>query len=303
MKRILVPTDFSANSKAGILYAVQLASQSNAWLEFIYTYNLMRPFNWSDVHFERYRMIQKQVYWEALKRFIDDVFASTPIKVGLHSCVVEEGILPDVTIMQYCQNHQKIDYICMSTRGAGKLDKLLGTNTGNLITKSETPVIVVPRNYSIGPIRHLLYATDLKSYEMELKKVLTVACPLAAEVEVLHISCSDSVTPAEEVIVSVFKKYFNYELKLHVKKKYAKHSFVENLRCQLNSIRPAMVIMFVDQNRPFIQRLFQPSNTENLSFDLQIPLLAFKKGQKASKEIKYSFKNELMHNKEYTWLG
>lgn len=286
MKRILVPTDLSANSKAGILFAVQLASQSNATIDFIYTFNLVRQFNWSDEYFEQYRINQSELYRENLNRFIDEFCATIPIKVGSYSCALEEGILPDVAIMQYCQKHPEVDCICMSTQGAGNLGKLLGTNTGNLITKSEIPVIAVPPNCNVRPIKYLLYATDLDNYESELGKVFTVADSLAAEVEVLHINVSDSPTLPKEAIESIAKKQSGHELKLYVEEQHNKHSFSESLRWCLNSIKPDMVIMFVNQNRSFAQRLFQPSNTENLSFALQIPLLSFNKRARAIQKTK-----------------
>lgn len=278
MKRILVPTDFSANSKAGILYAVQLASQSNATIEFIYTFNLVRQFEWSDEYFEQYRINQSKLYKETLNRFIDGFCATIPIEVGPYFCVVEEGILPDLVILQYCRKHPEIDCICISTRGAGKLGKLLGTNTGNLIMKSEIPVIAVPPNYNVRPVKYLLYATDLENYKLELEKVFTVAHLLAAEVEVLHIDLSDSQNPSKELIESMIKQQSNdYKLKLYIEKQHARHSFSESLRRHLNSIKPDMVVMFVNQRRSFTHRLFHPSNTENLSFSLQIPLLVFNK--------------------------
>src|SRR5690606_40323502 len=37
--------------------------------------------------------------------------------------------------------------ICMGTRGAGKLRKLIGTNSSAMVNKSPLPLFVVPANY------------------------------------------------------------------------------------------------------------------------------------------------------------
>jgi len=284
MKRILAPTDLSANSKPGLIFALQLAQKNNATLEFIYVHQFMRPVSWSDDYFDRHKMAQTKVNREALARFVERVSVDARMPLGRHAHVVEEGIRPDVTIMLHCQRHPDIDYICMSTRGAGKLDQVLGTNTGNLIAKSDIPVVAVPKNYSIRPIDHLLYASDLDNYDMELKAVLKFAHPLAAEVEVLHINFADLLAPTREMIESTFAGQFKYGLKLHFENGSPKSSLVKILKQQLNAIKPAMVIMFAKQGRSVIERLFQPGNTENLSFDLNIPLLALNKVQKAGRK-------------------
>ena len=48
MKKILVTTDFSENSKAGLYFAIQLASQNDAELTFFNTYHILVPTAWND---------------------------------------------------------------------------------------------------------------------------------------------------------------------------------------------------------------------------------------------------------------
>lgn len=48
MEKLLVTTDFSTNSKAGIRFALQLQSQSNCSLVFYHAISVSKPTSWSD---------------------------------------------------------------------------------------------------------------------------------------------------------------------------------------------------------------------------------------------------------------
>ena len=99
-------------------------------------------------------------------------------KPGKYFIIIIQGISADISILDYCRKNKGIDYICISTRGAGKFKKIFGTNTGNLITKSEVPVLAVPQNYKVADVKSVLYATDLRNYTAEIKKVVAFAQPL-----------------------------------------------------------------------------------------------------------------------------
>ena len=52
MKKILVTSDFSSNSKAGIRFALQLSSQTGYKLVFYHTVEIMKPTSWNDKRFK-----------------------------------------------------------------------------------------------------------------------------------------------------------------------------------------------------------------------------------------------------------
>jgi hypothetical protein len=175
--------------------------------------------------------------------------------------------------------NKDIDYICISTRGAGKFKKIFGTNTGNLITKSEVPVLAVPKTYKVAEIKNVLYAADFRNYAAELKKVVDFALPLKATIEVLHFTRQSEITFDEKNIEAAFKKKYKYGLKIHFEKNDADLSLVENIQKQIRIIKPSVIIMFTNQERPFFQKLFLSSKAEELSFQLKAPLLVFNKNR------------------------
>ncbi len=54
MKKVLVPTDFSSNARAGIRFALQWASQENIELVFIHVLHILRASRWTNDYFIKY---------------------------------------------------------------------------------------------------------------------------------------------------------------------------------------------------------------------------------------------------------
>jgi nucleotide-binding universal stress UspA family protein len=281
MKKILIPTDFSAKSAAGLRFVLQWSTQEKLELVFVYVCHILRPTQWSNTYFIKYAAQEKKIYRAELEKFVTRTCTRINIKSLKHSFVLLEGFNPGIAIMDYCRENPDIDFICISTRGAGKLKKIMGTNTGNLITKSEVPVIAIPTNYRTGPIRHLLYATDFRNCLNELRSVVSFARPLKASIEVLHFAWPDEVLLDEKLIEKIFIRELKYSLKFHSVKTDVIYSLVERLQKQIRESRPSVVIMFTDQHRSLFQKIFLSSKSEQLSFQARVPLLVFSKDQPA----------------------
>lgn len=277
MKKILVPTDFSANSKSGVRFAIHWATRQKLELVFIHVLYILRPTQWSDSYFEKYAEQEEKICQAKFEKFIAGIYRNMNVKPGMHSFVIIRGISADITILDYCRKNKDIDYICISTRGAGKFNKIFGTNTGNLITKSKVPVLAVPKTYKVADTKNVLYATDFRNYPEELKKVVDFALPHKATIEVLHFTWPDEITFDEKTIEAAFKKQYKYVLNVHFEKNDAVHSLIQNLQNQIRIRKPSVVIMFTNQQRTFFQKLFLSSKAEDLSFKLRVPLLVFSK--------------------------
>lgn len=277
MKKILVPTDFSPNSKSGVRFAIHWATHQKTELIFIHVLNTMKPSTWTDDYFEKYAQNEENACYKKLKGFIGSIYKNLHIEPVKHSFIVLQGISPDLSILQYCLDKVDINYVCLSTRGSGKLGKLLGTNTGNLITKSPVPVMAVPSNYKIKPIKKILYAADLQNYSKELEKVLAFSHPFKTPIEILHFTWPNEIAFDEKTINLAFKKPYKYGIRIHFEKNDGIHSFIQNIQRQISVIKPSIVIMFTNQNRTIFQKIFLSNKSEELSFQIKIPLLVFSK--------------------------
>ena len=277
MRKILVPTDFSANSKSGVRFAIHWASRQDIELVFVNVIQILRATRWSDAYYEKYAKQEKELCSSKFEKFIKGIYKLMNMDVGKYSIVIIEGISADVSILDYCRKSSDIDCICIGTRGAGKFKKIFGTNTGNLITKSTIPVLAVPQNYKIAEIKTVMYATDLRNYAEEIKKVIAFAEPLKATIDVVHFTWPDEITFDEKTIEAAFEKNYKYDFNLYFGKNDGVHSLIENLQSKIKTRKPSVVVMFTEQNRTFFQKLFLSSKAEEFSFQTNVPLLVFNK--------------------------
>lgn len=266
MKRkttILVPTDFSAASRAAMRFAIQWASQQRAKLIITHVLDSIKFADWNKKKLEAYTAAQRTWADRRLRRMASDMLrrTNTPAK-GCDTRLVEgTGTGIDKVLADFGRL-EDIDFICMGTNGTGTLQRLLGTNTGNVIRRSEVPVIAVPAAYRSKPIKRILYATDLTDYPNELKRVQAVARGLGAEIDVLHFLQTGEPQPSDGII---------YRLSDPTA------SLAGNLQNAVRSLRPSMVVMFTDHRRSWFRRLVYPSQTERMCYNLSVPLLVMTK--------------------------
>jgi nucleotide-binding universal stress UspA family protein len=275
--RILVPTDLSAASRAGIRYAIQWSRQQPADLVFCYVVNILKPPAWSDARFRTYANSMRTRYMKDLRRFVANVYSRMGVSTRNASHVLLDSISVEISLVDYCRREGDFDYICISTRGAGKMRRIFGTHTGNLITHSEVPVMAVPREYRIRPIKRLLYAGDMVNYADEMQKVVNFAKPFKAETHLLHFTEGGEITPDEATTGKIFQQQFGYPFRVHFRPMDQLLSFSRNLDKQVSSLRPSVVVLFTNQHRSLLDYLANPSRAERVSFALRTPLLVFPK--------------------------
>jgi hypothetical protein len=277
MLKILVPTDFSINSRAGLRYALQWSTQQKLEIRFVHVFHTIRRPDWTDRTFEENVKKDALTYKHKLDLFAQSLFKAVKITPVRYTCISFYSVSADIGIMDYCRENKKIDFICISNRGGGKINKPLGTIAGNLTIRSSVPVITVPKNYRMKPVSSILYATDFNNYTGELKKVLSIARPLKAKIKILHLSAPGEIIPEDILRNKGFEERLHYVLDLQIRKRKTSQSLLVNLQKEISKIRPSLIIMFTDQHRNFFQKILSPSKSEQLSFGTICPLLSFNK--------------------------
>ncbi len=112
MKKILVPTDFSVNSKSGVRFAIHWASQQKIEFVFVHVLYILRATRWSDAHFEKYAEQEKELCSTKFKKFIADIYTQMNVKVGKYSTVTIEGISVCNRFAQLCRRNKKSSCFC-----------------------------------------------------------------------------------------------------------------------------------------------------------------------------------------------
>ena len=276
MKKILVTTDFSANSKAGLRFAIQLASQQECELTFFHSYHIMKPTSWSEKTFSTYEKNEDTKIKRELDIFVNAVYKGMGIVPGKFHTVIRSSFITDSNIMKYASDN-KFDFICISRRGSGKMKKIFGTNTSNLILHSEVPVIAVPNTYRKSKISTILYASDLANLEAEISRVVDFAKPLGSGIELLHLNYPSDIVYNSKIIENMIRKFPKSHIRYRIENINLVYNLVANIRSVIKTIKPSMLVMFTDQNQGFFQKLFLSSSTAEYALNTTVPLLVFRK--------------------------
>jgi nucleotide-binding universal stress UspA family protein len=73
MKKILVTTDFSGNSKTALRFAIQLASQCEVALTFLHVHHIMRMTSWNEATYAEYKKNEMTKAQRALEQFVKSI--------------------------------------------------------------------------------------------------------------------------------------------------------------------------------------------------------------------------------------
>lgn len=279
MNKILVTTDFSNYSKAGIRFALQLASQSKVELTFIHCYFTAKPTIWTQQKFDDFEKDEVAKLYTQLDHFVMTEMKKSGIDIKLVNYACVRSRKTDEAIRLFAEEHQ-FNFICISTRGAGGLKKFLGTNTSELINTSMVPVIAVPYDYKPQAMKHIMYASDLANADQELKEVAKFVKPLKAKVEMLHFSYPSETETGSKVTEKAFKHFQKNEIEVHLEKINLADTLVANIIKAVKKSKPSAVIMFTQHKKSFFERLFMSSNTAGFSFQARVPLIVFNKVSK-----------------------
>ncbi|WP_395802069.1 universal stress protein [Daejeonella sp.] len=276
MLKVLTTTDFSANSKAGIRFAIQLASQQACEITFFHSYHIMKPSIWDAKRFTSYEKSETVKIKNKLEKFVAAIYKALDTKPEKVHYVISCSFVIDSNIIKYTTDHQ-FDLICISRRGEGKLKKIFGTNTTNLIQRSKVPVIAIPNNYKSMKIKSVLYASDLANLKHEMDKVIAFAKPLGATIELLHLNYPSDTSDNMKAIEDVIKHYPKTNITYRLENIDLIYNLVSNLEHVIKKTKPSILVMFTDQDLGFFEKLFLSSSTAEFSLIASVPLLVFKK--------------------------
>ena len=274
--KILVCTDLSPNSKAAIRFAIQLASQNGSALVFYYAVKLMKPTRWSERQYSNYVTEQLQDAQERLMKFVNAEYKLSKTNPGRLQFAVENAIEVDRSISGFA-DRAKAKYICLTTRGAGGMRKLIGSNASLILTTSPIPVLVVPYNYRRSPVRTIFYSADFNDLGRELKKVKEFAAPLKAGIAVYHYDYLLHVKENLDKLKKAATRYKSRGVVFHFQKQEIENSLAHHLKQDFKKSRASMAVLFTKQNRGWFERVFFASRSASISHVTTIPLLIFRK--------------------------
>ncbi|MGE0568718.1 MAG: universal stress protein [Bacteroidia bacterium] len=277
--KFLVTTDYSENSKAGVKFALQAYKQIGIEIHFFHCIEVLKPTSWSKQKYKSYLKYEFQKHSEQLNEFLKPLLKEIKISDLKFNLTIASGLEVDQLAIREAKK-QKVDFICMSTRGAGGLTKLFGTHASQMINDSTVPVIVVPTNYKPIALKKIWYSTDLEDFKWEYKKLQSTLKTFPVNIEIHHYNylAKDKGTKSRFEKMTSSMAGTKTIAKLHELK--LDFPLVEYMEKDIKKDKPSLVVLFTKKNRNWFSRLFLGSRSEEMSFASHTPLLVFRKRKK-----------------------
>jgi nucleotide-binding universal stress UspA family protein len=279
MKTLFVCTDFSSTGNNAVKFAVQYASSIKCNLV---VFHVMRMPKFSPTitkaAFLELEKKEETTQKKKLEVLMDKIYQALQIKKNALrlKVAVKNGIFVTETLVAAAKKY-KADLVIVGTHGATGL-KLFGSTSSEVIFQAQSPVMAIPPRYRYKKLKTIVYASDLKNLVNELRFIIPIASPAKAEIEILNLNLgfgnTQSIIDEKELMKQV--KYKN--LKVITKKEGKGSTIIAQLQHYLKSHRPEVLVMFPEE-RSLFDKLFVRSKTEELVYEIKIPLLTFLKSR------------------------
>lgn len=273
MKKILFPTDFSEAATNAFVHALEFAKIVNGELVLLHTFELpvydnqFFPENYN-VLFDSLQLSEFDMFKEEIpklraiaeERKLDHIKMSHRLMDGTLLYNIKKAI-----------KEEKIDFIVMGTSGATGWEAFfLGTNTGNVLTAVDVPVLSVPSDAKFNKIETIGFTTRYRAKDKKaLKDVLKIAKKTNAKVKCLYVKTSDSdISPST---IQEWEEEFSDE---PIQFSVIPSDDVHDTILDFILFKDIDVLAMLTYKRNFFVELFKPSLTQKFSNRLGIPVLA-----------------------------
>lgn len=173
MKKILVPTDFSAESDYALQAAYQLAQRQKATVHLAHVLNF--PLADDGTPGGPVEIVPggflNQAKKEALVRLKKFIKKKKPTDVRITHEVLVGNPYQSITraLMK-----KKVDLVVMGSKGAsGAKEIIVGSNAERMVRFSPSPVLIIKDKTDLSQLKNIVYATALRGREQPVLRVLS----------------------------------------------------------------------------------------------------------------------------------
>ncbi len=283
MRTILLPTDFSECSKNAIKYAIRFAEQTERKLLFFHsTFLDILTSTPTRVYLNAVKF-DKESKLQMLGEFIENIYHSLHMTRNSNNTkfLVKSGPSVIESIKETI-DEQFIDLIIIGTYGVtGFAKKMMGSTAVSLIEQAYCPVLAIPEKFKFNGVKKIAYASsDLDNLKMELNPIIQMAQKLEASLVIFHITEGNQfVTNFENFNSEVFMESLSHHFRFHSMSLHVidigNNSLTDAIDNFVKNNEPDILAMLTHK-RSFFHKMFNPSQTKDLSYQLRVPLMALK---------------------------
>lgn len=264
MVHILLPTDFSPNSRHASLYAARLFGTEQV------TYTVVHAYLDADPSITSWAGMAAGLYKAAMDRmqeWLEELRSSGPFQGASVQGEVLYGPLPSV--LQASGREQQADLVVMGTlgqTGAG----IWGSNAGAVVKHGKLPVLVVPDRAEAGTVARILYADDQQGVEVSgTRMLLHIALRTRSEIVLAHVLQEPDEVPDPE-IVGMYEELLQAIPHRFIAEEGKDVAAVIDLLAEKEN---ADMIAVLHRNTGFFESLFHRSTAKRLALHTHTPLL------------------------------
>ncbi len=187
MKSLLVPCDFSPESRQAYAFALQVAARTGGRVFVVKAVDLPVMYE-SALGAAPYYFdptLIRELKEDARVQF-DKLKADHPTTVPVEFSVQEGPVTP--TLRQAIADHQ-IDQVIMGTTGASGMEEyLIGSNTEKIVRFSPVPVFAIRKNVPLESIRNIVFPTTLEAQPELVRRIQELQAFFSATLHLLLIN-------------------------------------------------------------------------------------------------------------------
>ncbi len=275
-KRILIPTDFSANALNAIKYAMELFKSEHCEFFILHSYylagyskdNLLTP-------------VPSDEAREAVKLKAEKNMEKFKLQMGLHEAnpfhdfnyTTEFGTLYD--IMNKTVQQEDIELVIMGTQGqTDNASVILGSNAVNIMEKiRHCPVMAIPSSQKFKAPNEIVFPTSFRTHykQKELNTLVEIARLTNSPIRVLHIRKDKPLTEAQLKNKALLETILEPAAFTH--HRLFNIAVNDGVRCFVQS-RDSDMIAFVNKKHNFFGSIFSNPMVKELGRHANVPLLA-----------------------------
>lgn len=277
MKRIVLPTDFSDNAWNAITYAAQLFRDESCEFTFVHTY--VPAFYRVDyaIGGPAYSgiddaMIQATI--SGLEKTVEKIKTEFPNPKHSYHHHYAFNLLTD-EVKELCADINA-DLIIMGTKGATGAEKILfGSNAVFMMRKVNTPMIVVPGDYSFTPVKRVLFPNDFLKVPQtaELRPLLELLHHSKALLKVVHVEEDRDLSKQQ-----LHNKQLLYERlgDTNYEFKEIENAFMPDAIKDLVHGGNYNMLVMMNRKHSFLERVLLRQNVDTMGFEVEIPFMVLR---------------------------
>jgi nucleotide-binding universal stress UspA family protein len=271
MKNLLVPFDFSHNSRNALEYAAQFAKKMNAKLHVFHAY-------------DRSEVLEGVKVATAISAMKD-----SKLKICKQFGLSADDVIPQVVQGEFIEeilstlDRSEIDLVVIGTRGSSGLrELLLGSNTVNLMKEVRgIPMLVVPEKADYIPLRNILLCSDLHEIADDdaLDIVKNIAMKFEADVRLAHVELGTG-QPTYEAVLEKRREMHIFEPEVDCTyKRIVAKDLLTGVKYYMDKKSDNDMVAMVYREHTFIGTIFGMNHTHEMAYHTTVPLLVLPEGK------------------------